>query len=284
MKGLKATTLFLFILALPITGAVAQQAPGLKRIGIVLATANTGSENSIYIPALQQRLSELGWKNGNNVTYQVCSAEGSTARATACVDRMVEAHTDLIITQGQFAIEAAMKRAPAIPAVFTMIADPVRLGYVPSLARPGGNVTGFAHVFDGIGGKWLQFLRRLAPGVDRVALAAQLDAVGGAWTAKDDAAASDIIVTQLAYRDMAELDQRLRSFVARTPRAGLILRPHTVVEAHHEQMVELAGRTQIADDLSVLSLGDLWWPDVLRARPARHVAPDGRLCRSYHER
>jgi len=151
--------------------ARAQQAERMRRIGFILVVPENDPEARARITAFQQGLAALGWIEGRNIriAYRFAAAEGAASIQTQ-VTELVNSAPDLIVANGT-PVVAALKQATAtIPIVFAILNDPVGQGFITSLARPGGNITGFTLIEFEMVGKWLEMLREMAPGVRRAAL------------------------------------------------------------------------------------------------------------------
>jgi len=148
--------------------ARAQQAEKLPTIGY-LGSATPATQGQ-WVAAFVQRLSELGWIEGRTIAIEYRWAEGRTERAAEIAAELVQRKVDVIVTAGTSLIAAAMQATSVIPIVFAAAGDPVGTGLVASLARPGGNVTGFTTFEYGISAKWLELLKEIAPRVTRAAV------------------------------------------------------------------------------------------------------------------
>jgi putative ABC transport system substrate-binding protein len=145
----------------------AQSQPASKtiRIGVL---AGGGSGLKIGFEPFRQRLQELGYEEGRNLILEVRSAEGRAAHYPAFAAELVQLNVDVIVVQGNAAIAALKQATQTIPIVMAMVGDPVGAGFIASLARPGGNITGFTNQGEDISAKWIQLLTEAAPGITRV--------------------------------------------------------------------------------------------------------------------
>ena len=151
-------------------GARAQQPERMRRIGFIQVVPENDPEARARITALQQGLAALDWVEGRNIRIAYRFAVGDAARIQSHVTELVNSAPDLIVANGT-PVVAALKQATAtIPVVFAILNDPVGQGFITSLARPGGNITGFTMIEFEMVGKWLEMLREMAPGVRRAAL------------------------------------------------------------------------------------------------------------------
>ena len=147
-------------------GAHAQQAVKLYRIGILSPDLPPPG----FLDAFRQGLRELGYVEGHNIAFEVRSAEGYSQRLAALANLLVELKVDVILGINTPSVQAAKKSSATIPIVMTRIADPVKSGLVPSLSRPGGNITGLSFLVDELSGKQLALLKEAFPSVSRVAV------------------------------------------------------------------------------------------------------------------
>jgi putative ABC transport system substrate-binding protein len=150
--------------------ARAQQGGSPRRVGILMITDPGDPEAQADRKALTEEAARRGWQDGRNLQLDFRWAAGDAKRLPSLAAELVAAKPDLIVAQGTPGLAAASKATRDIPIIFTNVTDPVGQGFVESLARPGGNVTGFALFEISMGGKWLELLRMLAPATTRVAM------------------------------------------------------------------------------------------------------------------
>jgi putative ABC transport system substrate-binding protein len=149
---------------------LAQQSERMRRIGFLQGLAENDPETQARTVALRQALEALGWTEGRNIHIDYRFAGGDPARAQAYATELVNSAPDLIVAHSTPVVAALKQATTTIPIVFAVVIDPLGQGFVASLARPGGNITGFANIEFTIVGKWLELLKEMAPGVRRVAL------------------------------------------------------------------------------------------------------------------
>jgi len=150
--------------------ARAQQPERMRRIGVLMAPSANDPEAQARVAAFLQGLQELGWSVGRNVTIDIRSFTGNSADARKYAAELVALAPDVILATTSAAVAPLVETTRTVPIVFANVADPVGAGFVDSLARPGGNITGFVSWDYSISGKWLQLLKEIAPGVTRVAV------------------------------------------------------------------------------------------------------------------
>src|SRR5262249_41481839 len=142
--------------------------PRERRLGLLMSQRESDSTTSPLLTALRDRLYKLGWEEGRNLEYEYRWGGADFQHYPAYAAELVASAPDVIFVGNTPALAAAQRATSTIPIVFTQISDPVSAGFVPSLARPGGNITGFTNFEYTIGGKWLQLIKEAAPGIVRV--------------------------------------------------------------------------------------------------------------------
>jgi putative tryptophan/tyrosine transport system substrate-binding protein len=150
--------------------ARAQQGERMRRIGVLMAVAADDPEGQARIAAFQQRLQQLGWSADRNMRIDTRWVAGDVDRYRRYAAELVALAPDVILASGGSTVGPLRQATRTVPIVFTQTSDPVGAGFVESLARPGGNVTGFLSYEYGMGGKWLELLKQIAPGVTRAAV------------------------------------------------------------------------------------------------------------------
>ena len=150
--------------------ARAQQAEGVRRIAVLIARSANDPEGQAFVAAFLQGLQELGWSDGRNVTIDIRWSTGNSADTRKNAMELVALAPDVILANSSIAVASLQQVTGTVPIVFAGVADPVGAGYVDSLARPGGNTSGFTIFEYSISGKWLELLREIAPGVTQVAV------------------------------------------------------------------------------------------------------------------
>jgi ABC-type uncharacterized transport system substrate-binding protein len=226
--------------------ARAQQAERKRRIGWLDGTADD-AETQARLTAFRQRLQALGWIEGRNV--EIIARFGATdpARNRTYVAELLGLMPDVVVSTNPSSISALMKETRTIPIVFPIMSDPVALGFAESLARPGGNVTGFTHFEPATATKWLELLREIAPNVNRIAaIIDPRNSTANMYVHALEAAATSLSLpfTTAPARDGAEIEQAIGAF-ARSSNGGLILPPGPLQAVHRELIVELAAQHRL---------------------------------------
>jgi putative ABC transport system substrate-binding protein len=157
------------VTAWPLT-AQAQQGERVRRIGVLMALDENDLEGKTFVSAFIQALAGFGWTDGRNVRMDLRCGDSDTNRIRALAQELVGLQPDIILAHGTPASVALQGQTRTIPIVFVLGGDPVASGIVPRLNQPNGNVTGFAFWEASLGGKWLELLLEIAPGLNRVAI------------------------------------------------------------------------------------------------------------------
>src|SRR5215467_2915546 len=153
--------------------ARAQQSERMRRIGVLMNTVSDDAEGQARLAAFHQGLQQLGWTVGHNVRIDYRWG-GDDARIRRGAAELVALGSDVILASGTPSVAALRQATDRIPVVFAQVGDPVGAGFIESLPRPGGNMTGFMPSEYGFGAKWLELLKEVAPGVTRVAVVRDL--------------------------------------------------------------------------------------------------------------
>jgi putative ABC transport system substrate-binding protein len=216
---------------------------GAPRVGYLGNGKSTAL--SAQLEAFRRGLRELGWIEGQSVTIDYRWAEGNPDRLPALFGELVQAKVNVIVLAGAAAIRAAKEARSAIPTVFVSLADPVTLGFVPSLARPGGNMTGVASEFEELATKQLQLLKEAVPKISRVALLHRPEIAPAVLTAAEASARRlGLTVRTLKVAEVAELENAFKK--ARSERAGAIqVLPSPYFNAQRARLAELAARYRL---------------------------------------
>jgi ABC-type uncharacterized transport system substrate-binding protein len=154
----------------------AQQAERMRRVGVLMNGDATDAQSQLWLAAFVQGLRQLGWVEGQNLRMEIRWNAGDTALARTHVAELVGLMPDVILAVTTISLEIARQATNTIPIVFVQVGDPVAQGFVASLPKPGGNLTGFAGTVFSIGGKWLDLLKEIAPRLTRVAVMFNPDA------------------------------------------------------------------------------------------------------------
>ena len=228
---------------LPATGASHAQQPGkLYRIGVLVSTTV-----SYRREALLQGLRELGYVEGKNITIELRSAEGKFERLPALAAELVRLKVDVIVTSSNPAIIALKQATRDIPIVMTVVGDPIGAGFIQSLARPGGNITGLSSVAKELSGKRLELLKEISPNISRVAVFRNPTIPTHAVLWKETQAAATALGIKLIPLDFRGPDEfeSLFSAMAKEHAEALIVLPDPITLAQRKQIVDLAAKNRL---------------------------------------
>jgi putative ABC transport system substrate-binding protein len=225
--------------------ARAQQPQRMRRIGVLMVTLEDSPESRARVAALQQGLEKLGWTVGRNLQIDYRWGISDEARATAATAELLRLAPDLLLANATAAGRAVQQATRTVPTVFAGISEPVALGLVASLARPGGNITGFTNLEPSVGGKLLEVLKEIDPRVTRVAFLSANPVTEIFYPSVELAAATLSMQTFIASVHEAADIEAVVTRLAREPGGGLIIPPDTFLAFHLKLVVELAARYRL---------------------------------------
>ena len=222
--------------------ARAQQHERTRRIGVLMSLAADDKEGQARIDAFVQGLRELGWIDGRNVQIDIRWAAGGDRVRQQYAAELVALSPDVIMASGGSVVGPLLQATRTVPIVFTQTPDPIGAGFVDSLARPGGNVTGFS-IFDyNIAGKWLELLKQIAPGVTRAAVIrdpATPQGIGQFSAVHAVAPSLGLDVSPINASEPSEVERAIKAF-AHSPNSGLIVTGSNFAITHRELIIKLA--------------------------------------------
>ena len=229
--------------------ARAQQPERMRRIGVLFGgTADADdADGQTLLAAFQLALEQLGWIDHRNVRIDPRWGGGNTESNRKHIADLVALSPDVIVTGGAAIVGPLLQATRTVPIVFTTVIDPVGSGFVESLARPGGNATGFMQFEFSLSGKWLELLKQIAPNVTRVAVLrdAATSAGIGQFVAIQTAAPSfGVEVSPVSVRDAGEIERAVTSF-AHLANGGLIVTQSALTLVHRNLIVTLAARHKL---------------------------------------
>jgi putative ABC transport system substrate-binding protein len=231
--------------ALPVV-ARAEQPEKMRRIGVLMPLGADDAEGQARLAAFLQGLQELGWTDGRNLRIDARWGAGDVDRYRQYAAELVALTPDIVLTAGAPAVEALQRATRTLPIVFTTVTDPVGGGLVASLARPGGNTTGFTLSEYGLSGKWLELLKEIAPRVMRTAVLRDPVAVGIGQFAAIQAVAPSLHVelSPVDVRDAGQIERAVTAFADR-PNGALIVTATSFATIHRELIIALARRHRL---------------------------------------
>jgi putative ABC transport system substrate-binding protein len=227
--------------------AEAQQPERVRRIGVLMPPAADDSESQLRLGAFLQALALSGWTIGRNVHLEIRWGAGDPERMRKYAAELVALAPDVILAHANAAVGALQQATRTIPIVFPVAGDPVAVGFVANLARPGGNITGFMQFEFGLSGKMLELLKEVAPNVTRAAvLRDHVMGTGTSQFAVIQAVAPSLRmeVTPVNSRDAGEIERAIAAF-AGSPNGGLIVTAGAGSSLHRDLIITLAARHRL---------------------------------------
>jgi len=227
--------------------ARAQQGERLRRIGVLIGQVADDPQGKSRVATFLQGLQQLGWTEGRNVQIDIRWGVADAASSRRYAAEMVALAPDVILTGASAATSAAKEATRTLPIVFVNVSDPVAAGYVASLARPGGNVTGFTFVEYGMSGKWLELLKEIVPTVKRVAVLRDPNIASGIgqFAIIQSVAPSFAVETSpIDIHNADEIERAITDF-AHTANGGLIVTASPAALVHRKLIISLAARHRL---------------------------------------
>ena len=224
-----------------------QQPEQMRRIGILMNRSESDPEGQARLAAFRQGLEQLGWNEGRNMRIYIRWGEDKIDLEPKYAAELVALAPDVVLASGTMSVAALQALSRTLPIVFAALGDPVGAGFVESLAHPGGNATGFMLYEYSFGGKLLELLKEIAPGVTRVAVLrnptnpSQLATFGAVRGA---AQVLGVEVAPIDTRDAGQIERGVTAF-ARSPNGGLIIMPGASASVHGALVVALAARYKL---------------------------------------
>jgi ABC-type uncharacterized transport system substrate-binding protein len=224
--------------------AMAQQPEKVRRIGFI--EAGSSSVNGHFLDAFRQGLRDLGYIEGRQLIIDDRWAEGRSELYPDLLTDVIRLNADVIVVSTSAGTLAAKKATQIIPIVFVAISDPVSLGFVDSLSRPGGNITGFTSLAAEVGAKWVQLLKEIVPKASRLALLWNPETLPAPLLKgiQDAAKVRRVTLESFEVTDPSDLDRAFGA-MTRSHVGGLIVYPDAVTVRHRARIVDLASKTQL---------------------------------------
>jgi putative ABC transport system substrate-binding protein len=227
-------------------GARAQQGERMRRIGVLMYWTADDAEGQARLAAFTQALDQLGWSEGRNLQINIRWASAADVRRQAA--ELVALAPDVLVAGTGTATTAPLLEATrTLPIVFVVVIDPVGAGFVASLARPGGNATGFTIYEYGISGKWLELLKEIAPGVTRAAVLrdpAVASGIGQFGAVQAVAPSMGVELSPVDVRDAGEIERAVTAF-ARGSNGGMLVTGSAMAVIHRHSIIALAARHRL---------------------------------------
>ena len=231
----------------PLTARAQQERERVRRVGILLPASSDDLDYQGWVGAFLQGLQQLGWTIGRNLRIDTRWATTNPASLRKHATELAASAPDVILAHGVSGSSAMLQATRTIPIVFPVVGDPIGGGMVDSLARPGGNITGFMTFEYSMGGKWLELLKQIVPDLKRAAvLRDPAIATGIAHFGVIQAMAPSlgVEVSPVNLRDAAEIERTLTAF-AQTPNGGAIMTPSGSASVHRDLILKVAARYKL---------------------------------------
>jgi putative tryptophan/tyrosine transport system substrate-binding protein len=225
----------------------AQQSAPVRRVAILFGLAESDREAQSWFDLFRQTMQGFGWIEGRNLIIHYRWTAGDPERAKYFADELVNAKPDALFATNTVTLSALQQRTATIPVVFVQVSDPVGNGFVKSLARPEGNITGFAHFDYEIGGKWLEILKDAVPGIQRVGILYGRENPASEKylrTIEMMAASLKLEAMPRGVRDAMELGHAIGE-VGTTNRSGMIVQPSPLTIRQRKEIVSLAAKYRL---------------------------------------
>jgi ABC-type uncharacterized transport system substrate-binding protein len=227
--------------------ARAQQGGRLRRIGVLMPYDENDPAAKLRLSAFTQALAGLGWTDGSNVRIDLGWGGADINRIRALAQKLVGLQPDIIVTDSTPATAALQRETRTIPIVFANVAEPVASGIVPGLNQPGGNITGFANYEATLGGKWLELLSEIAPGLKRAAIMFNPDtAPASAYVPSFETAARSLKVVPIRAPVHSDVEMETAIIaLGREPGGGLVVMPGSFIAGYRAPIISAAARNNV---------------------------------------
>ena len=226
--------------------ARAQQLEQMRRVGVLMGLIESDLEAQSLISTTWKRLGELGWSEGRNIRIESRWAADDNNRLRAYAAELAHLKPDVLVCEGTPVVAALQQETRTIPIVFVNANNPIGSGFVASIARPGGNITGLVSFEPAMGGKWLETLKEIAPDVTRIGLLYNPQTHTGQHFQSIETASQGLTVEtiRLPFHDAAEIERALGDF-AREPKGGLLVLPDNSTNLHRDLICMVATRNRL---------------------------------------
>jgi putative ABC transport system substrate-binding protein len=224
-----------------------QQGDRLRRVAILMTLAEDDAEGRLRVDAFVKAMQELGWVRNKNIAYETRWGAGDMDRSRAFAAEMAALAPDIVLAPGSVTVGPLLQATRTVPIVFVHVPDPVGAGFVESLARPGGNATGFIQFEFSISGKWLELLKEISPTISRAGVLRDptLTTSIAQFAAIQSVAPSlGVELVPLNVRNAGDIERTIAAFV-RGPRDGLIVSSNPFVATHRTLIIRLAAEHRL---------------------------------------
>jgi putative tryptophan/tyrosine transport system substrate-binding protein len=227
-----------------------QQGERIRRVGVLSGYAEDDPEARARLSGFQQALYGLGWVVGRNLRIEYRWSRGDSDRAKILAKELVQLHPEVILGETTSVVEALKQATRTVPIIFTNVSNPIGNGFVGNLARPEGNITGFTNFESSMGGKWLDLVKEIVPGLSRVVVmfnpTVSPHIAGGYYREAIETVAKRVSIDQItAAVQTADDIERTIDALAGEPHAALIVLPDTFTLVHRDLIVGLAAKQNL---------------------------------------
>jgi putative ABC transport system substrate-binding protein len=227
----------------------AQPSDRVKHVGVLLVRAQNDPEGQVHAQVFEQEMQRLGWAQDRDVRFDYRWAAGDAERISRFAKEIVDARPDVIVAHTTAAVTALLRETRAIPIVFVAVTDPIGSGFVTSLSRPGGNVTGFIDLEPSLGSKWVELLKQMVPNLTRLSCIFNptTAAAGGLYYMSSVQTAGSALRVQAMAAPVhnAEEIERVLTSLAGDPAGGLVIMPDIFNGIHRSLIISTANRLRI---------------------------------------
>jgi putative ABC transport system substrate-binding protein len=235
------------VAAWPLAARAQQRA--VPVIGVLIPFAESDADSQTHVKVFQQTLQLLGWTEGRNIRIEYRWTAGGFDRIRELAKELIQLPPDVVVGQATPSVRALQQETSSIPIVFVQVTDPVRAGFVASMARPGSNITGLSMYEPAMGSKWIELLKQIAPGMKRIALLFNPETApgGGSFFLRSiEAVTSSMAVQRISIlaHDAAEIERGIDQFT-RGVNEGLFVMPDVTMQSHRELIISLTHRHRI---------------------------------------
>jgi ABC-type uncharacterized transport system substrate-binding protein len=240
LKRREFITLISGVAAWPLA-ARAQQAAGLRRVGVLVPFAESDLQGQARVTAFRQRMSQFGWAEGRNIQFDYRWSGGEADRARGYAAELVALAPAAIVANGTPLVVALQRETRTVPIVFTGVSDPIDAGFIESLARPGGNITGFTTFEYAIAGKWLEILVEIVPHTKRILVILNrrnATSIGLLRAMESAVGTLRLELTAVDVQGAADIERAIDGF-ARRASAGVVVLPDNLTVVHHQLIIAL---------------------------------------------
>ena len=221
----------------------------VRHIGVLLPYVESDLEAQAEVAGFKRGLQQLGWTDGGNARIDIRWATGGLERIRTSAKALVADKPDVILCRATPVTHALQTETTSIPIVFVNVSDPVGSGFAASIARPGGNITGFTNVEASLGGKWVEVLKEINPRIARIAVVfdPRTSPGGGSFYMRliqDVARSVAVEVVAAPFHDDADIQRNMESF-ARTPNGGVVVLPDTATNNYRKSIIDQVARSRL---------------------------------------